>query len=156
MPATTLTVHKAVQNFWENTLAFANKPNSLWFGETALRDKSGQPVELPIAEIEDGGTEFRWDFLKNPIETTTVTITVRADSLETAEQVMLGARFNGSAPTATAGLDWCQGLSVTNAAVKEVRPLRGSFGKESYRGKTARLVFWRRMTYSIEILRTGA
>lgn len=138
------------------TLTFPGRPDTLWFDGIPLRDKFGNPLELPTVELTDGGTELEYDFQYNPMEVTNLTFTVRAVTLAEADGIVLGIRFNGQPVADRAGFDFMPPTSfpVTGQSLKAYVPGSERRTRESARDPAAQPVYRIDLQYRVEALRT--
>lgn len=128
----------------------------VWLSEAPPRSATGTPVVPPYLVVTDEGTVPQFDLEYHPYETTTFAVDVYAPTLARADAIAHAVKYGGGALAAGAGLDFAQGLTVTNQAVKDVVRRSERRSQETPRGADAGPVFKVSLKYEAESQRTGA
>lgn len=144
------------------TFGFSPKPDAAWFDGVPVRDSGGTAVDLPTLEIQhlgcvpEGFEEgMVWD-------AHTIKFTVRAATLEDANTIARGLKYNGGTPFQFLGFDGASpdnsGIAFplsTGQSLKAMVRQREQYNREAERGPGGGQVHRIELTYLAYVMVTG-
>lgn len=148
----------AVVSKWASSITTSGFPAEMWFDGVPIRRADGTTINLPTIELQDGGTTVDYELEETPIETTTLTIIVRAVTLPAADAIVKQVKYGGGAVSAGLGFDFTLSLPFSSG----IRLFRGGMIRQSEHrsveppaGPGASLVHRVDLVYTVTTIRTG-